>query len=65
MAIQKVWLHGRGCECGACGQDEDHYLTFDNGNGFSDIDISTKMTTYIKDQYGQMYIITPIPFKVE
>ncbi len=64
--IQKVWLHGHGCECGNCmgANAEDAYIVFyDKAPGpvTTMVTISSEINTIIKDQYGQMYIITPIP----
>ena len=69
MAIQKVWLHGREYDCNGCIDStancsyivavresvNDTIIEHDN------ITVSSKTSTYIKDQYGQRYIITPIP----
>lgn len=66
MAIQKVWLHGLGCcKCTMCQTGEPHtdtFIIFDMSNEvFQQLIISSKMSTFMKDQHGQMYIITPIP----
>ncbi len=67
MAIQKVWLHGRGCDCDDCvlmthvRGDSNALIVMSRGENFDVISIRDQMNTIIKDQYGQRYIITPIP----
>lgn len=63
MAIQKVWLHGRGCDCGLCDpNDESHIQFMDKVRDIDSIGVSSKTNTRIRDQHGQMYIITPMPY---
>lgn len=53
MAIQEVWVHGQRCECGDCDHEDSNWMVIN-------LDHNDK-NTIIKDQHGQMYIITPIP----
>ena len=63
MAIQKVWLHDQECKCKRCQlQNDKQTLVFlDNCDKEHSVTISYEMCTFIKDQHGQRYIITPIP----
>ena len=67
MAIQKVWLHGQRCNCDDCetyaALKGKVLMLIDRADvdGANHIVLHDDVNTIIQDQYGQRYIITPIP----
>ena len=59
--MEKIWLHGDGCDCDKCNKNGDRYIVYDNDCGdMFDLPMPKNVgdEVVVQDQHEYFYMIT-------